>query len=309
MIRFMFLAVVLSTSVSKAEQQFVPIGPNGFGVLAELFAYERDVPLDARVVERQEHESYTREKIVFTGGNDQRVPGYFAFPTSTPGSSKAHPVVLLFHGLGHEKESWWQADEPFCNGLLLTERLLASGYSVLMLDAFHSGERMGANDFEHPGVYLEKRGQVHRAANGWIQTVKDYRRALDYLATRSEVDTSRVGAVGYSMGAVHSFILTAVDERLKVTVAAAPPTLALNGWVSKFYATTPEQYAPYIESTPLLMLIGRQDEMYSEQNSQQLFDLLASTNKNAVWYESGHSLPAEWTTEAADWIEKHLAVD
>ncbi|MBS1237846.1 MAG: Acetyl xylan esterase, partial [Deltaproteobacteria bacterium] len=44
-------------------------------------------------------------------------------------------------------------------------------------------------------------------------------RALDYLATRPEVDSERIGVTGISGGGVMTWLLTALDGRIK---AAAP---------------------------------------------------------------------------------------
>lgn len=51
-----------------------------------------------------------------------------------------------------------------------------------------------------------------------VQSTLEYRRALDYLETRKEIDSERIGAIGYSLGSVVTFILTAIDERVKTTV-------------------------------------------------------------------------------------------
>jgi hypothetical protein len=48
--------------------------------------------------------------------------------------------------------------------------------------------------------------------------VYDSIRALDWLVTREDVDASRVGTLGMSMGSTMAQWLAALDERIKVTV-------------------------------------------------------------------------------------------
>jgi len=52
----------------------------------------------------------------------------------------------------------------------------------------------------------------------WGMMVYDSLRALDWLAQRPDVDTSRIGTVGMSMGSTMAWYLGALDERIKVTV-------------------------------------------------------------------------------------------
>ena len=51
-------------------------------------------------------------------------------------------------------------------------------------------------------------------------------RTVDYLASRPEVDPRRLGCVGLSVGGYRSFVLAALDPRIKVAVAV--------GWMSSF---------------------------------------------------------------------------
>ena len=51
-------------------------------------------------------------------------------------------------------------------------------------------------------------------------------RTLDYLASRPEVDASRLGCVGLSVGGYRSFLLAALDERIKAAVDV--------GWMTSF---------------------------------------------------------------------------
>jgi dienelactone hydrolase len=51
-------------------------------------------------------------------------------------------------------------------------------------------------------------------------------RTLDYLASRSEVDPTRLGCVGLSVGGYRSFLLAALDKRIKAAVDV--------GWMTSF---------------------------------------------------------------------------
>ena len=51
--------------------------------------------------------------------------------------------------------------------------------------------------------------------------VRDDQVALDYLCTRPEVDTSRIGVTGMSMGSTRAWWLAAVDQRVAAAVGVA----------------------------------------------------------------------------------------
>ena len=53
-------------------------------------------------------------------------------------------------------------------------------------------------------------------------------RTVDYLASRPEVDPARIGCVGLSMGGYRSFLLAALEPRIKVAVDV--------GWMTSFAA-------------------------------------------------------------------------
>ena len=55
----------------------------------------------------------------------------------------------------------------------------------------------------------------------WGMMLRDDLMALDYLASRPEVDAQRIGVTGMSMGATRSWWLMALDERIKTGVAIA----------------------------------------------------------------------------------------
>src|SRR5690606_30426828 len=197
-----------------------PVRAEAFEVMRQFFEYDLSIPLEARVVNKLEKPGYVREKIVFRNTTGGQVPGYLAIPKIKTGP---YPCVLLVHGLTSSKESWWEENSPMGK---LTEDLLASGYAVLSLDAEYHGERVINNNFESPLSILEK-GWFVRSRDMMIQSVIEYRRAMDYLATRAEIDTSRIGVVGYCMGGIMTFILSATDSRVRMAVACVSPIITV----------------------------------------------------------------------------------
>lgn len=299
------LLILLVLTVSARAQQaetsvsMKPVGPEAFAVMSRFFDYDRSMPLDARTVARQETPEYLREKIVFRSTGDKRVPGYLAIPKN---GKAPFPVALLLHGIGSSKESWWQ-DDSFQTGGLLTKQLIASGIAVLTLDAEYHGERLAYNDFESPTVFTFEKGWMMRARDMIVQTAVDHRRALDYLATRNDIDLTRAGMIGYSMGGMLTIQLTALDPRIKASVASVSPILKEPGSALAVY-----NFAPYFKDTPFLLLGGKTDTMnYTVEEAQRLVDLVPGASKEISFYESGHKLPPEWTNRASEWMKKELS--
>ena len=55
----------------------------------------------------------------------------------------------------------------------------------------------------------------------WGMMLRDQQIALDYLESRPEVDPTRIGAQGMSMGSTQAWWLGAIDDRIKAVVGVA----------------------------------------------------------------------------------------
>ncbi|HMC02215.1 MAG TPA: hypothetical protein VKN14_14345, partial [Flavobacteriaceae bacterium] len=154
------------------------IDAESFEVMSQFFEYDKGIPLEENIIDKIDELGYIKEKIVFRGINDSRVPGYLSIPKKGDGP---FPCILLLHGVGDTKESWWQ-ENSFNSGGILTKKLIDSGYAVLTLDAEYHGERLINNDYESPDVFIFQKGWLFRARNMIVKTVVEYRRAMDYLS-------------------------------------------------------------------------------------------------------------------------------
>lgn len=277
---------------SSASAQIRPASDERFAILANLFTYDAALPLHARTFERFDTATFIREKIVFDGWRGSRVPGLVAIP-KTAGSR--HPLILLIDGIGGWKERWWLRTS-WNRGRMLIDSLIASGYAVAMIDAPASGERTYENDYETAETFVRKPAQWRDMA---LQNAIEERRLLDYLFTRTDVDTTRIGVLGLSHGGMESFYLSALEPRVRVAVAGLTPMQNIDE------VLLPADYAAHVR-VPLLMLMGRNDAWYTRAQVEKVFGSVASKDKQLVWYDVGHRLPEEYTGAAVAWFRQYL---
>ena len=278
---------------NNSEFRMEPIQPEAFAVMSDFLNYDKEIPLSPRIAATSEEANHTLEKIIFQGTHDDRVPGYLAIPKNGTGP---YPCVILLHGIGGSKDNWWGD-----TGISLTTELIQSGYSVLTLDAQYHGERMANNDYEKPTTFALRKKWHSRLRDMQGQTIKDHRRAIDYLSTCTEIDSSRIGMVGYSFGGMMTFNLAAIDSRIKVAVAAVAPLIK-----KQYSVMNTINFAPYITKQPFLMLMADNDNNYTVEEAQAVFDFISSKDKEIVFYKSKHMLPTKWITRAKEWLDKYL---
>lgn len=259
--------------------------PN-WDALAKIYAYDAHKPLEMKE-EPKPVDKALRIHLSFAGANGEKVPGMFLRPQK----DGVYPVILLLHGLTGSKEDL---------GLRLGMPLVERGFAVLALDAPHHGERRVPN---------ENQWQLPIIETAVLEGTRDYRRALDYLATRKDVDMKHVGALGYSMGSFMAAILTAVDSRVKAAVLCVsgdpflPMAKAAGARDEKMWGICPSLYVAHISPRPILMLNGKQDNTVRPTTTKIMFDAAAEPKQN-IWYDSGHLLPKEAMEKAVEWIEE-----
>ena len=181
-----------------------------YGLLGKLPGRNR--PITVKLISREETGEMITEKLLLDINGFELVPAYFTKPKNSKGKL---PVILFNHSHFGEYEV---GKEEFMKGRKEMQRppyaaaLARAGYAGLCIDSWAFGERRGPSEME---VFKEMlwKGQVM-----WGMMVYDNLRALDYLDTRDDVDSKRIGTMGMSMGSTMSWWLAALDERIKVCV-------------------------------------------------------------------------------------------
>ena len=174
-----------------------------------------------KTLSRTEHADYIVEKFQFDNGAGSVVPGYLILPRGVSGKA---PAILYCHWHGGEyaigKEELFQARHtPVAPGPALAQK----GFVVLGIDTYCFGERNGQGpdgpeEKGQEGEWSASKFNLWVGRTLWGMILRDDLMALDYLASRPEVDPQRLGVMGMSMGASRAWWLMALDERLKVGV-------------------------------------------------------------------------------------------
>ncbi|MCX5643752.1 MAG: prolyl oligopeptidase family serine peptidase [Phycisphaerae bacterium] len=215
----------------------------------DLILYQPQ-PVEPRpeVLERRDCGDHVREKIVFSTAPGVRVPAFVLIPKDLKQPGPAM-VDLHSHGgmfmFGKEKVVDLGANHPAMteyhrenyDGRPTATALVRRGYVVITIDALMFGERRVVLDAdlasgwdraklslaEIPRLNAQCRAKeatlvkaLTFAGATWPGLVFwDDIRTVDYLVTRPEVDPSRLGCQGISMGGYRAMFLAALDPRIK----------------------------------------------------------------------------------------------
>ncbi len=276
--------------------------------------------LRAVVTKRFEHDTFTVENLHFQSRPGLYVTANLYVPKNL---TKPAPAVLYVSGHG----------PVVTNGISYGNKVsyqhhgawfARNGYVCLILDTVQLGEISGV----HHGTYREgmwwwnSRGYTPAGVECWNSM-----RALDYLSTRSEVDTNRFGVTGRSGGGAYSWFVTAMDERIKAAAPVAGITDLENHVVDgaveghcdcMFFVNTYRwdypQLAALAAPRPLLIVNTDDDNLFPldgvvrlRDKVRRVYDLLGAGEKcGLVITPGGHKDTQELQVPVMRWFNRHL---
>lgn len=170
--------------------------------------------LKATVTGRLEHDEFIVEKLHF-----QSSPGLYVTANLYIPKERSGPLPGVLYVCGHATRT---ADGVAFGSKTAYQRHAAwyarHGYVALIIDTVQLGEIEGI----HHGTYRYdrwwwwNRGYTPAGVETWNGI-----RALDYLASRPEVDPERLAVTGRSGGGIYSWFITALDDRITTSVPTA----------------------------------------------------------------------------------------
>ncbi|HUP45268.1 MAG TPA: SUMF1/EgtB/PvdO family nonheme iron enzyme, partial [Thermoanaerobaculia bacterium] len=266
-----------------------PVAEEIFEAYAGMYAYQRS-DLQAEVEHVDDSSAHWRKEVVSfkAAYGDETMRALLFVPRN---ASPPYQAVV-----------WFPGDDVF---IFRSSETLASSYLFDFIP--RSGRVL---------VYPIYQGMYERWVPFGFQPIewrdrvivwsKDLGRTLDYLETRSDIDSDKIAYYGFSSGAIYGPVFTTVEPRIRASIllggGVVPRTMRPEMDLAHF--------APR-SRVPTLMINGLDDFIMPYDSSQKpLFDLLAAPpeDKRHARLEGGH-IPTrrqDMIREILDWLDRYL---
>ncbi len=261
-----------------------------FNIFLRQYEYDK-TPLNAQAVSTIDTGAYITEKIVMDAGyNNEHLIVYLFLPRN---KKPPYQPVIFFPG-----SNAILMDIKKTNYMYQADFICKSGRSVVY--------PILKGNFERPDeLYTSNSGKTVFYKDHVIMWRRDIGRTLDYLETRDDFLTDKIGYFGFSWGGRMGGLFPAVEKRLKVLVLHV-------GGMSMYEAFPEVDPINFITriNQPVLMLNGEYD-MYFPVNTSQIpmYNLFGTPpkDKKIIIYKSGHRVPRiELIKETLNWYDKYL---
>ena len=302
--RILLVPALLACGPAQAPAASPPVPSQD---VLRLFEYDASAPLDVKIDSTEQKEGLTIQNLTYASPKGGRVSATLIVPDG-PGPFAG---ILLMHGA------------PGTRDVTLPEAttLAKRGAVTLSIDApFARGERRG-----------NPREMIHfdeRDRDDQVQLAVDWRRGVDLLLARKDVDPKRLAYVGRSYGGAQGGLLAGVEKRIKAyalvvgdgglvahfTGAEDQPRLGgqvpeeqWKRWLALMEPVEPINFVGRAAPAHLLFQNGRTDEAVSA-DSGRAYQEAGSEPKTILWYDAGHRLNDQATKDRHDWLAKEIGL-
>ena len=299
---------------------------------------------EAKILFEEQREGYKARKIEIRLSRYYTVPAYVLIPDG----KGPFPAVNLLHDhgahlfIGKEKvirplacedslvikdaEEWLSG----YGGQFFGDYLAQHGYVVFAADAPMWGERGQKEGPRRDRYDMIAGNMMMYGIDLSAYMTYDDLSGTEYLASMPEVDASRIGCAGWSMGAYRAWMLAALSDRIKASASICWMVTSDEQLSFKYSRTENGGFAncypglrrwldyPHVASIAcpkaMLFINGSQDKLFPVAGVQKAFDIM-----HATWQSQGaddkletelwdipHSCPLEAQQRVLAFFAKHL---
>lgn len=273
--------------------------------------------LNARIVGELVRPGYKIEKLVYAAWPGLPVSAHLYLP-----NRMKLPCPGLVYACGH----WMEAGKLALPVQSFCAAAATLGIVTLVYDPIGQGERL-AHWREHGHLDALLVGQCQL---GWM--VWESIRALDYLLSRPEVDSDRIGMTGASGGGLNTLFTTAIEDRFACAITAAYPCMFfeamhaernLNWEDGTDVCNQVPQVMSYAEMSdiaslfipkPYMIISGTRDKIFPIQGTRQIASTIKRNYELAgvpdhfrfVEFDEEHGYQLDLRQAAYGWLKQWL---
>lgn len=298
-----------------------------------------DSPLNPKTISEEQCDGYIIKKITFNLQLKERIDAYLLIPNTIQDKTPAVICLTPTTDIGKEQtigNGIKENDADRAYALHLVKR----GYITFTFDWDSAGTRQyaGKIPFDNTPFYKKYPGWSAVGKNLW-----DIKKAVDYLISLEEVDSSRIGSIGHSQGGGGTIYAMAMDDRIKVGVSSCggfplridknPYHEARNQWwigrpalrpyclTGKDFPCDVHELLALCAPRPFLYIAALNDCQYSLDEKDATEAILNNMNNNikkiyklygakdrfeTILHCNGHSFKEDQRDSAYKFIDKYL---
>jgi cephalosporin-C deacetylase-like acetyl esterase len=222
---FVQMSLVAGGLSLAAEGKSIDMSPKKFKKYQdkrrkELWGLLGDLPAEhapkAKLRKKVKHDGFTLEHLELDLNGQEIAPAYLLIPDNI---KEPAPGMMYIHWHGGNYDV---GKDELLQGTRAMEAYAPvyaeKGIVALSIDSWCFGERMARPDNGGWGEGDQFKNMIWKGEVLYGMMMYDEYQALNYLCSRPEVDTDRLGSFGMSMGSTKSWWLGALDERIKCCV-------------------------------------------------------------------------------------------
>ena len=271
-----------------------PVSDEVYKIYLDMYAYDKKELRSRTESVDESDKDWIKEKVSFDAAyGGERVPAYLFLPKS---GQPPYQTVVYFPG--SNAIDMRSSDKNESLRVSNFDFIMKSGRALLFpiyKGTYERGDGQASSIPDETNSYKEH----------VIQWAKDLRRSVDYLETRSDIDSDKLAYYGFSWGGRLGGLMVAVAGRFKTAI------LYVAGF--RFQKQKPEVDPFHFVSRvriPVLMLNGRYDSFFPHETSQiPMFKLLGTPeeHKRHLIYDTGHLIPRnQLIKESLEWLDRYL---